>query len=352
MNDSENKLISISNTGPVFIIAEAGVNHNGDINLAFKLIDAAKEAGADAVKFQNFFADQLIRKDAPKAEYQNRNIGREKTQYQMLKELEISPEDTEMLKKYCDKKGIIFMSTAYDFSSFNLLEKIGIRIHKLASIDVVFHPMIEAMAKTKKPLILSTGMASEEEIKEATNTFINACGNKNNLILLQCNTNYPANPKDQNLFAMNVLKKYVPIIGFSDHTEGYEIASAAVALGAKVLERHFTLDKNMEGPDHKASMNPEEFHYFVKAVRKVELALGVETKNPAGGEIENITGMRRSICAGIHIPAGAVIKKEHLSYKRPGNGMLPTNSNINKILGKKAKKDISADKNLTIDLLE
>lgn len=333
---------------PSFIIAEAGVNHNGRLDLALKLVDAVFKAGADAVKFQNFVTEEVIRKNAPKAAYQDRNIGKKKTQYQMLKELELTEKDTCELKKYCDKIGIIFLSTASDFDSLNILEKINVVAHKLASINIVCHPLIEAVAKTNKPLILSTGMATEKEVKEAVEVFKKFNKQKNNLILLQCNTNYPAFPQDQNLRAINILKKYTPIVGFSDHTEGQEIAIASVAMGAKVIERHFTLDKNMEGPDHKASMDPKEFSSFVLAIRKIESALGLEEKKPTGGELENIIDMRRSICASKNIHQGTIIRQSYLAYKRPGDGLLPIRSNLKKILGKKAKINIKADSNINL----
>lgn len=337
---------------PVFIISEVGINHNGNMLLAKKLINEAIKCGADAVKFQNFKTEELIRKNAPKAAYQNRNIGKKKSQFEMLKKLELNYDNTSMLKKYCDNKNIIFLSTAYDIHSLKLLEKINVLAHKLASIDIVCHPLIKTIAKTNKPLILSTGMSTENEVREASNLFKSITKNTNNLILLQCNTNYPALPQDQNLQAMNILKKYASIIGFSDHTEGQEIAIAAVAMGAKIIERHFTLDKNMHGPDHKASMNPKEFSSFVYAIKKIESAFGVEKKEPTGGELENIVDMRRSICAKNNIPKETILSKKKFAYKRPGNGLLPTENNIKKLIGKKVKKNIQVDKNITFNLLK
>jgi len=336
----------------VFVIAEAGVNHNGKINLAKKLVNAAVECGADAIKFQNFITEEIIRKNAPKAAYQSRNIGRKKSQYDMLKELELNPDQTSSLKKYCDKKGIIFLSTAYDFKSLKLLEKINVVAHKLASIDAVCHPLIKKIAQTKKPLILSTGMTTEKEVNQAVKIFKTKTGSTKNLILLQCNTNYPAKPQDQNLLVMNTLKKYVPIVGFSDHTEGNEISIAAVALGAKVIEKHFTLNKNMPGPDHKASMDPQEFKMFVRKIKKVESALGSEIKKPTGGELENIIGMRRSICAKIDIPKNTVLTENHFVYKRPRNGLSPTENNIKKLIGKKTKESITVDENINLNLVK
>jgi len=337
---------------PVFVIAEAGVNHNGDIKLAISLVDAAIKCGADAIKFQNFIAEDLVRKNAPKAAYQNRNIGKEKTQFDMLKELELSQEQTILIKKYCDEKKIIFLSTAYEFKSLALLEKIKVAAHKLASIDAVCHPLIKGVAKTGKPLILSTGLTTEKEVGQAVEVFKKESGVINNLILLQCNTNYPANPEDQNLLAMDILRKYTNIVGFSDHTEGNEISIAATALGAKIIERHFTLDKTIPGPDHKASMDPKEFTLFVKAIRKVELALGSKNKQPTGGELENIIGMRKSICATAEIPKGTIITTNHIAFKRPGDGLLPIEDNLKKIIGKKAKIKIEKDKNINLNMLK
>ena len=339
----------IGDNYPVFIIAEAGVNHNGDVKLAKKLVDAAVASGSDAVKFQTFNTDVLIRQNAPKAGYQDINIGKEKSQYQMLKELELKEQDITELKEYAEGKGIIFLSTAYDFFGVELLEKLEVPLHKLASIDVVFHPLIQKIARTGKPLILSSGMATEEEIDGAVAAFRSVGGRPEHLILLQCNTNYPANPADQNLRAMETLKKYAPCVGYSDHTQGNEVSIAAAALGARVIEKHLTLDKTMAGPDHSSSMNPDEFKNFVQAIRKTEAALGKKEKRPTGGELENMVGMRRSICAKTDIPAGTILTEEHLSYKRPGDGLVPTEKNLSALVGKTAKCNILKDENITFD---
>lgn len=339
----------VGENAPAFLIAEVGVNHNGDLNLAKKLVEAAASCGADAVKFQIFNTDALVRRDAPKAKYQERNIGKEKTQYQMLKELELKEQDIVELKECAERKGIIFFSTAYDFSSVEFLEKIMVPLYKLASIDIVFHPLIQKIAYTNKPLILSSGMSSEEEVIEAVSIFRSAGGKLEHLILLQCNTNYPANPADQNLRAMDILKKYVPIVGYSDHTQGSEVSIAAIAFGARVIEKHLTFDKTLTGPDHGSSMNPDEFNNFIQVIRKVESALGKKEKKPTGGELENIIGMRRSICAKIDIPVGTRLTEEYLSYKRPGDGLFPTEKNLSALIGKTVKIDILKDENITID---
>jgi N,N'-diacetyllegionaminate synthase len=342
----------IGEDAPVFIIAEAGVNHNGDMKLAKKLIDAAVATGADAVKFQSFDTGTLIRKDAPKAKYQDRNIGETKSQYEMLKELEVSEDDMVMLQAYSADKGIIFLSTAYDFPSLDLLEKINVSVHKLASIDIVFHPMIKKIAETGKPLILSAGMATKEEIEAAVEVFKSVAGNTDNLILLQCNTNYPSLMEEQNLNVITWLKTLVPTVGFSDHTVDNTASIVATTLGARVIERHFTLDNDMTGPDHKASLNPANFTEFVKVIRQTEAALGSQDKQPTPGELENITGMRRSICAKTHIVQGTIITQEHLAYKRPGDGLYPTQENIDQLIGKKATEDIPADSNILLKMLK
>lgn len=342
----------ISDDSPVFIIAEAGINHNGDVKLAKQLVDAAIRANADAIKFQTFTTELLVRRNAPKAEYQNKNIGKKKSQYRMLKELELNHKDTATIKQYCKKRGIIFLSTPYDFASIEFLEKIKVPAYKLASMDVVTHPLIKKIAQLNKPLILSTGMATEKEIRAAVKIFSSIAGNNINLILLQCNTDYPSRLEEQNLKVLNIFKKYTPFIGFSDHTIGNIAAITAVALGAKVIERHFTLDKHMPGPDHKASLNPGEFAMYILDIRKTEVALGKKQKKPTPGELKNIISMRRSICAKNNLAKGSIIKEENLTYKRPGNGLNPTQENINKLVDKKAIRDIAADENILPELVK
>lgn len=343
----KNKIIG--NDAPVFIIAEIGVNHNGQIELAKDLILAAAKAGADAVKLQTYDTDLLIRRDAPKAKYQDVNVGLEKSQYQMLKELELDPSAYQVLKELAEENNIILFSTPYDEKSLELLKSIDVQIYKLASIDIVHHTLIEKIAQTKKPLILSTGMSTEEEIKQASSVFYHAGGTKENLILLQCNTNYPAKIGEQNLRASSVLNKFAGLIGYSDHTEGNQCSIAAIAMGAKVIERHLTLNKNLPGPDHKASLDPIEFKNFVDQIRNLETALGSGIKSPAGQELENITGMRRSICAAKDIPEGKEITMDDLGFKRPGTGLYPTKENLNKVIGKHTKKNIPLDENINLE---
>ena len=341
---------TIGEDSPTFIIAEAGVNHNGQMDLAKKLVDEAIKAGADAVKFQIFNTRSLIRLDAPKAPYQSRNIGEAKSQLDMLEELELSRDKIVELKKYCDEKGILFLVTLYDIEALELMESLNCLFYKLASIDIVNHPWIKQIAKTGKPLIVAVGLATEEEIKAAVEAFVSVAGKPDNLILLQCNTNYPAKTEEQNLRVMgSVLKKYVPIVGFSDHSVGNVASIASVALGASVIERHFTLDKTMVGPDHKASYDPAELTQFIKDVRMTEAALGNGIKDgPTAGEKENIVGVRRSICAKIDIAKGTTLTMEMLAFKRPGDGLSPMDKNIVQLVGKTAARDIKADENILV----
>ena len=329
---------------PIFIIAEAGVNHNGSIVLARRLVDAAAGAGADAVKFQSFKTELLIRRDAPKAKYQDRNVGARKSQFTMLKELELDGRQTREIKAYCDRKRILFLSTPYDFESLQMLADLGVAAYKIASMDVVHHRLLEMAAATGKPVVLSTGMATAAEIAQAAAIF-----RGKDLILLQCNTNYPSPAEDQNLRALAALKAHVPIVGFSDHTQGSEASIAAVALGAKVIERHLTLDRNMKGPDHNASLDPKSFSAYVRSVRLAEAALGAVRKKPSGGEIENMAGMRRSICAKTDLPARTVLTEACFAYKRPGDGLAPTSANIKRLVGRKARRAIVADENITFE---
>ncbi|TSC76690.1 MAG: N-acetylneuraminate synthase, partial [Parcubacteria group bacterium Gr01-1014_33] len=354
--------LKVGGDNPAIFIAELGVNifpaeYKTDnpvrelIENAKKMIDQAVRAGAHIAKFQTFVAERLIRVKAPKAAYQDRNIGTVKSQFDMLKELELTSEVAKELKAYCEEKGIIFLSTAYDPVAVDELEELGVLAYKLASIETVNHPLIRRTAQTGKPVILSVGLANETEVMAAVSAFRDEAEKSktspDNLILLQCNTNYPAHPEDQNLRAMESLRKYVSVVGFSDHTEGPISSIAAAALGAKVFERHFTDDKTRNGPDHKASMEPQEFKEFVDAVCVVEKALGTPEIHPRGGELENITGMRKSICAVVDIKKGEIITASHIGAKRPGNGVYAMDGNLARIIGKKAKRDILFDENVT-----
>ena len=329
---------SIGEKKPCFIIAEAGVNHNGSIKLAKKLIDIAKEAGVDAVKFQTFHVEELVILKSKKANYQDR--AKEKTQYEMLKALELSFDDFRELKRYCDNKDIEFMSTPYDIKSVEFLNEIGVKRFKVASADLINKPLIEAIAKTRKQIILSTGMATLGET-ERTISFIYNLGNKN-IILLHCTTSYPTPYNQVNMNILNTLKNSFGLpIGYSDHTLGIEIPIMAVTMGAKVIEKHFTLDRTMEGPDHFASLEPSELKKMVKTIRNVEKAFGIKRKEITDNEKKNIFYMRRSIHASIDIKSGEVIKANNIKITRPFDGIESWYIDI--IIGKKIKNNIKKD---------
>lgn len=334
---------------PCFIIAEAGVNHNGNLELAKELVDKAVEAGADAVKFQTFKAEKLVTGYAKMAKYQKDNIGFEDTQFNMLKKLELSYDSFIELKKYCDDRKIIFLSTPFEFESAQFLNSIGIELFKISSGDLTNIPLIEYISDFKKPIILSSGMATIEEIEDA----VVAIRNKGleQIAVLHCTSNYPAKIDSVNLRAMNTIKSSFKVLGgYSDHTEGVAIPIAAAALGANIIEKHFTLDKNMEGPDHKASLSPEELRDMVKEIRKVETALGSGIKHFSKSEIDTMKVARKSIVAARNIKAGEIIKLEDLDYKRPGNGMSP--KHYKEFLGKRVKVDIKVDAQMTWELVE
>ncbi|QAT40526.1 N-acetylneuraminate synthase [Clostridium sp. JN-9] len=333
------------NSNHIFIIAEAGVNHNGDIYTAKKLIDAALEAGADAIKFQSFKAESLVTKDAPKAQYQKKNTG-SGSQYEMLKKLELSFDDHIILKKYCEEKRIMFISTPFDFRSVDLLEKLEIPIYKISSGDLTNIPFLKYIAKLNKPMIVSTGMANLGEVEMAVEAIRNI-GN-NEITLLHCTSNYPANYDDVNLNAMITMKNDFKLpVGYSDHTLGIEVPIAAAAMGASIIEKHFTLDKNMEGPDHKASLNPPEFKKMVSSIRNIEKALGDGIKKCNKSEEDAKRIARKSIVAGRNIAKGEVLSYENVSFKRPGTGVSPKFAD--KIIGKKAVCDIGIDELICLD---
>lgn len=334
----ENKCIGEGE--PVFIIAEAGVNHNGDIELAKKLVDIAVEAGADAIKFQTFKVENVVTKKAPKAEYQVKNTNSNESQYDMIKKLELTEEEFVELYNYARKKGIIFLSTPFDFESADFLDKLEVPAFKVSSTDLTNLPFLEYVAKKGKPIILSTGMGTLGEIEDAVNTIKNV-GNED-IILLHCITSYPAKFESLNLRAIQTLKEAFKLpVGFSDHSLGIYAPIAAVALGAVVIEKHFTLDKNLPGPDHNASLSPEELKEMIKAIRALEKALGDGIKKPTPEEEEIKKIARRSIVAKVDIPKGAVITKEMITFKRPGKGLSPKYYRY--IIGKKARRNIKAD---------
>lgn len=342
----------------IFIIAEAGVNHNGDLETAKRLVDEAKKAGADVVKFQTFQTEKIVTSDTKQARYQTKNMGQEESQYAMLKRLELSYSNFKELKKYCDKKEIIFLSTPHSSKEdIDLVAQLCPAI-KVGSGDLTNLPILKYIATKNLPIILSTGMADLAEVKEAVETILPI---NQQLIILHCTTNYPTLLNEVNLKAMLTLKKEFNLItGYSDHTEGIKISLAAAALGASIIEKHFTLNKNMPGPDHKASLEPWELKAMVEGIREIEkrLALGEEggdlikelnveealgdgIKRPNPSEIEVAKVARKSIVADLDIKKGTTIKENMLIIKRPGTGIRP--KYFNDLLGKKAQKDIKKD---------
>lgn len=324
----------------VFIIAEAGVNHNGSLELAKKLVDAAKDAGADCVKFQTFVSKNIVSKNAVKAEYQKQQTEPEESQQDMLKKLELSFDEFVELNEYCKSKSIEFMSTAFDFDSIDFLDSLEMGTWKIPSGDITNLPYLIKIAKLNKPVILSTGMSTMEDIRSAIKAL------KENgvaeLIVLHCTTEYPTPFEDVNLRAMNTIKEEFGVkVGYSDHTKGIEVPIAAVALGATVIEKHFTLDRNMEGPDHKASLEPNELKAMVDSIRHIELALGNGMKQPAESEKKNMAVARKSIIASKDIKAGDIFTEENLTVKRPGDGISPMR--WFDIIGKPAPRDFEED---------
>ncbi|MEN2768691.1 N-acetylneuraminate synthase [Ornithinibacillus xuwenensis] len=329
----------------VFVIAEAGVNHNGSIELAKKLIDEASNAGADAVKFQSFKAEKLVTKQATKAAYQKETTGSNESQYNMIKRLELDYEKHQELMQYSNEKGILFLSSPFDLESIELLNNIGIEIYKIPSGEINNLPYLRKIGQTKKQVILSTGMATLAEI-EAAIEILRENGSTD-ITILHCNTEYPTPMEDVNLTAMNTIKEAFKIpVGYSDHTLGIEVPIAAVALGATVIEKHFTLDKNLEGPDHRASLEPMELKQMIDAIRNIEIALGDGMKKPSASEVKNKMIARKSIVASQFIKIGQVFSEENLEIKRPGNGISPMR--WDEIIGKVAKRDFQEDELIEI----
>lgn len=329
----------------VLIIAEAGVNHNGDLDLAKKLIDAAANAGADYVKFQTFKTESLVSKDAKQADYQTENSGIKESQYEMLKRLELDINAHKELISYCKNAKIKFLSTAFDHESIGLLNDLEIACFKIPSGEVTNAPYIEHIASKGKPVILSTGMCNMQDI-EAAFSILRKHLKKDDITILHCNTAYPTDMNDVNLKAMQSIQKEFDVkVGYSDHTLGIEVPIAAVALGAVLIEKHFTLDKSLPGPDHKASLNPTELARMVESIRNIEKALGSGIKKPSASEKQNIFAARRSVHSASEIKAGTIIKEEHLVMLRPGDGISPMD--MQQILGKTVKGDIPAHYKIT-----
>jgi len=326
----------------VFIIAEAGVNHNGSIGLAKKLIDVAVEAGVNAIKFQTFKSENLVSKSATKAEYQKETTDREESQFDMLKKLELDIDTHKELIEYCNSKNIMFLSTPFDLDSIDMLSNLGLEIFKIPSGEITNLPYLEKIGSLNKKVILSTGMANLGEIEDALDILIYSGTAKENITILHANTMYPTPMEDVNLKAMLTIGRAFDIdYGYSDHTLGIEVPIASVALGATCIEKHFTLDKNMEGPDHKASLEPDELKAMVKAIRNIEIALGSSVKKPTKSEKPNMEVARKSIVAKKAIKKGEILTKENLTIKRPGSGISPMR--WDEIIGTMATKDYVED---------
>ena len=326
----------------VFIIAEAGVNHNGSLDLAKKLVDVACSAGADAVKFQTFKAKNLSTKSSQKANYQKKTTNKEESQFDMLKKLELDINAHKELISYCKKKEIIFLSSPFDLESIDLLNDLGLEIFKIPSGEITNLPYLKHLGKLNKKIILSTGMSNMNEIRGALDILINSGTKKNNITILHANTEYPTPMEDVNLRAMVSIGEELDIkFGYSDHTLGIEVDIAAVAMGATCIEKHFTLDKNMEGPDHKASLEPDQLKEMVRAIRNIEIALGDGVKKPSQSEIQNLEIVRKSIVAKTIIKKGDVLNENNLAIKRPGGGLSPMH--WYKVINTKAKRDYQED---------
>lgn len=333
----------------VTIIAEAGVNHNGSLDIAKQLVDKAVEAGADMIKFQTFKAERLVSKTAKQADYQKKNIGSkaDDSQYNMLRKLELSAEDHQELMSYCKEKGIQFFSTAFDMESIDYLHSLNLGLWKIPSGEITNYPYIKKIALYQEPVILSTGMCELSDISAAMNVLLQYGVQRNQITILHCNTEYPTPFEDVNLKAMDALRDEFGVeVGYSDHTKGIEVPIAAVALGATVIEKHFTIDRNMEGPDHKASLEPNELKAMVSAIRNIEKAVGGDgTKHISESERKNIAIARKSIVAACLIKKGELLTEYNLTVKRPGTGISPMS--WENVIGTKAIRDFNEE-----DLIE
>ncbi len=326
--------------GHICIIAEAGVNHNGSYETALKMVDAAKKAGADYIKFQTFRPEKLVSRFAEKAEYQKKNTGTNESQVEMLKKLTLTNENFAELKKYCEEVGIGFISTPFDFESIDFLETLDMDFWKVPSGEVTNLPYLEKIAATGRRVVMSTGMCEMQEILDAVKVLEQ--NNSGEITLLHCNTQYPTPFEDVNLKAMLSIGEHTgKPVGYSDHTRGIEVPIAASALGAEVIEKHFTLDRNMEGPDHKASLEPEELSAMVSAIRNIEKALGDGIKKRSDSESENVKVARKSIVAARSIRRGEALTKENITVKRPGSGISPMR--WYEVLGTFAIRDFEED---------
>ena len=324
------------------IIAEAGINHNGDINLAFQLIDVAVSAGADFVKFQTFTADKLVTKYTKKADYQNKTTAESESQYAMLKKLELNRETHKKLIAYCKSKKIKFLSTGFDIDSIDLLVELGLERFKIPSGEITNLPYLRYIGKYGKPVILSTGMAALDEIERALNIIESAGTSRKQITVLHCNTEYPTPMTDVNLRAMTTIRDTLKVqVGYSDHTLGIEVAIAAVALGARIIEKHFTLNRDLPGPDHKASLEPNELKSMVLAIRNIDKAMGNGIKRPQKSEAKNKPAVRKSLVAKCPIRTGEIFSETNITVKRPGTGLSPMC--WDEVLGCKAPHDFDVD---------
>ncbi len=336
----------------IFIIAEAGVNHNGSLSIAKKLVEKAADAGADAVKFQTFKAENLVSKTAPKAGYQLKTTNSSESQFKMIKRLELDQDMHKTLIEHCRKNSIMFLSSPFDLKGIDLLEKLNLSIFKIPSGEITNLPYLRKIGSMGKKIILSTGMATIEEIKAALNILTTVGTKENSITILHCNTEYPTPMSDVNLNAMETMQLTFPNIkvGYSDHTQGIEVAIAAAALGAKVIEKHFTLDNTMEGPDHKASLLPQELAQMIKAIRNIEIALGNGIKKPSQSERPNIKIARKSIVAAKNISKNEIFTKDNITVKRPGTGINPML--WDDIIGRKACRNFLTDELIEQKILE
>ncbi len=333
---------------PCFIIAEAGVNHNGEMEMALRLVEEAAKAGADAVKFQTFKAERLVTCHAPKAQYQKETTGETESQLEMLRRLELSPRAHCELMAYSRQCGIMFLSSPFEEESADLLGGLDVPAFKIPSGEITNLCFLAHVARKRKPLIVSTGMATLDEVKTAVRT-VEEAGNSE-LILLHCVSSYPANPADVNLRALHTLGDTFKVpVGYSDHTLGTEVAVAAVALGACVIEKHLTLDRSLPGPDHRASLEPAEFTHLVRAIRVVEAALGHGRKEPAASESGIAAVARKSLVAARTIPAGSVLIEELIAVRRPGTGLAPEMKA--RVIGRRVIREIPAGSVLTLEML-
>lgn len=329
----------------ICIIAEAGVNHNGNYETAIQMVKAAKKAGADYIKFQTFVPEKLVSESARKAEYQKKTTGSEESQLDMLKKLTLTKGEFLNIKKSCDKVGIGFISTPFDLDSIDFLKNIDMDFWKIPSGEITNLPYLEKLANTKKKIIMSTGMSDINEIKDAVNLLEK--NGAEDIVLLHCNTQYPTPFCDVNLKAMDEIKRKTgKKVGYSDHTNGIEIPIAAAVMGAVVIEKHFTLDRNMEGPDHKASLEPDELSKMISSIRNIEKAMGDGMKRPSGSEMKNRDIVRKSIVASKEIKSGEFFSEDNITAKRPGDGISPMH--WHEVLGMEAIKDFKKDEKIIL----